>query len=359
MESKLDLAALGAVGLSEAGEAFRSFLRGCVREMLCEVMAQEVAELCGPRYRPSEEAEHVRAGSAPGTVLVDGRGVKVKRPRVRRRKAESGSEEVQLATYRSAQEPGELREHILAALLTGVSSREQRRLHGSKTRGTSRSEVSRLWQREGRRILEEFRSRDILSEDWLVLMVDGIGLGGDLLAVVALGITRQGKKVLLDFEIGSSESYGVCDGLMKRLISRGFGPMAEHVLFSVTDGADALRKAILKRFPGTEVQRCLVHKERNLSGYLSRKKWGELAKRMKRLRQVQGADAAREALGELRDFVGDTNEASLASLDEAGDDLIRVLSPIRTLTGARSPDTFAEKLSPVSGKSDRLWGPIS
>jgi putative transposase len=323
MESEFGLKELGTLSLSEAGEHFRSFLRGAVRETLCAVMAEEVRELCGPRYRPTD-ADCFRSGTSSGQVLFEGRRMNVVRPRVRRGKGTGDTREVRLGTYAAAQDPAQLHEHMLRSLLAGVPSREQQRLHGVKTRGASKSEVSRLWQREGSRLLEEFRSRALDSEDWLVIMLDGIRLGPELLAVVGLGITQDGRKVLLDFEIGSSESAGVCQGLLNRLVSRGFKPMAGHCLFAVTDGACALKKAILDVWPDTEVQRCLVHKERNLRGYLPRSKWSELARLFKRLRQAQGASDGRKALGALRSFLAKANEAAVASLDEAGDDLIRM-----------------------------------
>ena len=47
------LQSLGQVSTSQSGEVFRDFLRGQVREMICEVMAAEVTELCGPKHSPS------------------------------------------------------------------------------------------------------------------------------------------------------------------------------------------------------------------------------------------------------------------------------------------------------------------
>jgi transposase-like protein len=132
-------------------------------------------------------------------------------------------------------------------------------LHKKNTPGASRSEVSRLWQKEGKKYLEEFRSRDIASQDWLVLMMDGISLSDKVHVVVAMRVNVKGEKVMLDFEIGSSESTEVCAGVMKRLIARGFNSISGCRLLAVLDGAAALKKAVLKEFPDTIVQRCLVH----------------------------------------------------------------------------------------------------
>jgi len=143
-----------------------------------------------------------------------------------------------------------------------------------------------------------------------------------LWAVVALGVAMEGTKHMLDFEIGSSENAQVATALASRLVERGFAPKEGCRLFCVFDGSKALRKATKKLWPDAVFQRCLVHKERNLRSYLSKRDWGELARLMKRIRKAQGADAAREALGDLREFVKDRNAEAFASLEEAGEDLI-------------------------------------
>ena len=65
------LQSLGQVSASETGQVFRDFLRGHVREMICEVMAAEVTQLCGAKHAPSQ-SDHYRAGSSPGRVLYEG-----------------------------------------------------------------------------------------------------------------------------------------------------------------------------------------------------------------------------------------------------------------------------------------------
>lgn len=70
------------------------------------------------------------------------------------------------------------------------------------------------------------------------------------------------------------------------------------------------------------IQRCLVHKERNIRGKLSKRHWGELARMFKRLRQVQGQQAGEEVVAELVAFLKPLNAEALNSLQEAGDELI-------------------------------------
>ena len=116
------LESLGQVSASQTGQVFRDFLRGHVREMICEVMAAEVTELCGPKHDPSS-SDHYRAGSASGRVLYEGEREEVVRPRVRQESGDGTSCEVELATYRVAKDPQQLQSQIVQAIVSGVSSR--------------------------------------------------------------------------------------------------------------------------------------------------------------------------------------------------------------------------------------------
>ena len=111
---------------------------------------------------------------------------------------------------------------------------------------------------------------------------------------------------------------------MIRLQKRGFD--CSRRLFATLDGSDALRNAVKELFPDSVIQRCLVHKERNIRSKLSKKHWGELARLFKRLRSVQGKDAAEEVVKELEEFLEGKNAEALRSLREAGEDLIALQS---------------------------------
>jgi transposase-like protein len=130
------LQSLGQVSASQTAEIYRDFLRGHVREMICEVMAAEVTELCGLKHSPST-SDHYRAGSCPGRVLVEGEQEEVVRPRVRRKGEDGSSCEVELATYRLAKDPAQLQAQIIQAIVTGVSGRSMQDLK-PKSPGVSR-----------------------------------------------------------------------------------------------------------------------------------------------------------------------------------------------------------------------------
>jgi transposase-like protein len=250
---------------------------------------------------------------------VDEQREEIVRPRVRRRTEEGGAEEVTLASYRAASCPEQLQESIVTALMAGVSTREVAQVQPGSP-GVSKSNVSRLWQSVGHKFVDELRGKKLIEQDWAILMLDGIRLSKDQLAVVAIGITAEGHKHVLDFELGSTENTDVCRGLMRRLMTRGFA--CERRLLAVLDGASALRTAIKEHFPDAVIQRCLVHKERNIRAKLSKRHWSELARLFRRLREVQGRAAAEEVVAELVSFLKPLNAEALKSLEEAGEELI-------------------------------------
>jgi transposase-like protein len=330
---------LWQVPAEEVGRAFRVVLRQTTLNMILDVMAQEVTAVCGLPYHPREGASCRRAGSAPGQFVVDGCTEAVRRPRMRWRNAAGEEEEMPLVSYEAAQDAGAVREALLRAIAAGVSTRQAGRIFPGSP-ACSSSSVSRLWVEEGRKLFAVFRERDLSAESWFALMVDGVHLAHDLVAVVAVGLTVDGRKVVLDFELGASENFEACSRLLARLKPRGVtftGPP-----LAILDGGDATAKAVRRHYPDTHIQRCLVHKERNIRGCLSRRHHGELALHFKLLRQAEGEVAARECLDALRRFLASHSHKAVESLDEAGDELI-------TLHRLHAPSTLNRSLLSTNG----------
>ena len=236
---------------------------------------------------------------------------------------DGNSNEVVLSTYEAARDPSQLKESILTALRHGVSTRDVEKLNPNSP-GAKKSSVSAHWKSVGHKFVDELRGRGLTRTNWVVLMLDGIRLSKDQLAIAAIGMDTDGRKHVLDFELGSSESAEVARDLMGRLVKRGFH--CDRRLYAVLDGSDALRSAVIGFFPEAVIQRCRVHKERNIKSKLSKKHWGELSRLFKRLREVEGRDAATEVVDELKSFLKSKNAESLKSLDEAGGDLIALQS---------------------------------
>ena len=346
----------GELRVESVGDVFREFVREQVREIIIGVMTEEVESLCGPKHGKKENGEFYRAGSAPGYILHEGRRQELKRPRVRR-KTPAGSREATLTSYAEAQDEGELRRRMLSALKAGVSGREQASLHDKSTPGTSKSTVSRLWAREGEKVLSTFRSRAIDRPDWLVLMLDGVVLERDLVAVVALGVAAEGTKMLLDFELGATDNSETAKNLLARLTQRGFSPAKDCRLLCVLDGSPALKTAVSAYYPESVFQRCLVHKERNLRRYLRKSEQPELTRHFDRLRKAQGAVAGREAYNDLERFLTGRNEAALQSFQECGEELIALHAlnvPSTLNTSLLSTNLIENPFRNVRRKTERV-----
>jgi transposase-like protein len=126
--------------------------------------------------------------------------------------------------------------------------------------------VSRRFIAATKTALSELLARDLAPLDIKVLMVDGEHLA-DHLAVVALAITADGTKVPVGLWEGSTENATVVKALLADLVARGLD--ATGGLLVVIDGAKALSSAVRAVFgANAAVQRCTVHKRRNVADHL-------------------------------------------------------------------------------------------
>lgn len=296
---------------------FETWVREAVRVAFLELAAEEVAGLCGRRHHPDRDAACERSGSAPGRILFGTEALPLLRPRVRRR-VRGQESEVPLRCYRSARCGEGLQAAVIRATQAGVSSRAQAVLHQQPPR-CGRSSVSRTWALAASRRVEDVRGRDLSQERFLALLMDGIVLGEGVTVVVAVGITEDGRKVVLDFQPGATENTEVCTDLLRRIADRGFQPCRDRLL-AVLDGAPALLAAVLACFTRPVVQRCLVHKERNVLAKLAWKWHGEARRLFRDVRVAQGLDDGRAAFRRLRAFLATHSAQAAASLDEAGED---------------------------------------
>lgn len=312
---------LGQVDCQQVANTFGDFIRGTIRNTFIELMATEVEALCGAAYDRTSNQDYRRAGNAPSALEIEGESIK--RPRIRRKRSDGSESEHELQTYQAAKEnqAGDIREAIIKIYRTGAPTREIQETIDWK-KGASSSEVSRVWAIEGAKRLKELNDRRFDEQRWAALMLDGIRLSKDITAVVALGITEKGQKVILGLEIGSSENEDVCKDLVNQIREKGFGPVKGHRLLGLLDGSKALKNAVVGAWPDAVIQRCLVHKERNIMGKISRKHHGKVATLFKALRIAQGAEEAKEALESLRKFLEEKSAQALASLEEADGEMI-------------------------------------
>jgi putative transposase len=289
--------ALGQL-VGSAKEGLLALSVGVGLGVLAELLEEEVVEVVGPKGRHNPERSAVRHGHESGEVTLGGRRVAVKRPRVR---SVDGSEEVRLGTYEHFASRDALARVVMERMLASVSTRRYQRTQepvGSEVeraaRSTSKSSVSRTFIERTRLSLSELMSRQLADVRLAVLMLDGLELQGRT-NVVALGITTEGVKIPLGLWEGSSENATVATALLADLVERGLDP--EQGILFVIDGAKALRKAIRAVFGEAPVQRCVRHKERNVTDHLPERDRPPIKQR---LRRAWALDDHARALDQLR-----------------------------------------------------------
>src|SRR4051812_14445041 len=124
-------------------------------------------------------------------------------------------------------------------------------------------------------------------------MVDGVHFG-ESVCVVALGIDAEGVKHPLALVEGATENATVVTDLLTGLRDRGLD--VTRPILVVIDGSKALRRAVVDVFDHPVIQRCQLHKIRNVQDRLPKKLRSVVAKRM---RAAYHADTALDAQSQL------------------------------------------------------------
>ena len=286
--------------------------------VLEELMAEEVEDVCGPRGKHDPDRVAYRHGSDDGEVTLGGRRVGVERPRMRTKEGES---ELPLRTYEHFAARDQLSRVVLERMLAGVSTRRYRRVQEpvgeqveATARSTSKSAVSRTFIARTKDALLELMARSLADVRLAVLMIDGVGLK-DHTCVVALGITTDGVKIPLGLWEGSTENKTVTSELLSNLVHRGLD--VEQGVLVVIDGSKALRAAVNDVLgTRTPVQRCQIHKQRNVLDHLAERD-RDLVKR--RLRRAWAETDYERALEQLQTLAGELDRSrpgAAASLRE-------------------------------------------
>jgi transposase-like protein len=286
-EIQFGLADIGAV----AREGLLALSVAAGMAVMQAMFDAEVAAACGPKGKHDPDRAALRHGSQNGSVVLGGRRVPVRRPRART----VDGREVPLAAYRLFAAQDQLTAVVMERMLAGVATRRHAAVGepvGSEVveqaTATSASAVSRRFVAQTKTALADLLSRDLSTLDIKVLMIDGEHIA-EHCCVVALAITADGTKVPVGLWEGSTENKTVARHLLADLVDRGLD--AADGLLVVIDGAKALSAAVTAVFGASAaIQRCTVHKRRNLAEHLPE---GERAfVDLKLVRALNNPDAA-------------------------------------------------------------------
>jgi transposase-like protein len=248
---------------------------------------------------------------------------------------------------------------VLEQILLGVSTRRyERSLErlpvAVPSRGTSKSSVSRTFVAATKRNVEEALSQSLEGLDLAVLMLDGVVVKKQSV-VVALGVTPDGTKQLLGLRLGSTENAPLCTELLQDLLKRGL--KVSRPLLCVVDGGGGLRRALRDVFGDFAViQRCQVHKMRNVRDHLPKTPQAWVLSQMREAYRAPGVEAARRQLQRLIAWL-DRNgyDDAAASLREGLEETLTVLRlrlP-RALTRSLSTTNAIENLMSAIRRTTR------
>jgi putative transposase len=284
--AQLELPEQVTVAVAELAGAAREGLLalavGTGLQVLEAMLEDDVVRLVGPKGRHNPDRAAVRHGSEPGQVTLGGRRVRVRRPRVR---TADGAGEVAVPTYQVFAAAELLEQLAVEKMLAKLSTRRYRvGLEPVGTQvtqassGTSKSAVSRRFVARTEHALAELLAADLSELDLVALLVDGIRVA-EHTCVVALGITIDGIKVPLALAEGATENTTVVTELLVGLRDRGLE--VTRPILVVIDGAKALRRAVTDVFDHPVIQRCQLHKLRNVGDRLPDAVASTVAKRMR------------------------------------------------------------------------------
>jgi transposase-like protein len=174
-------------------------------------------------------------------------------------------------------------------------------------------------------LFSQWRERSLKSESVVFVYLDAIVLRVRIAnkvvsapVLVGLGVKADGQKVVLDLELLQSESSECWGGFVEGLAERGL----KRPSLVIIDGNKGLRAAVEKNWPGIEVQRCTVHKLRNVERHTPRHALEQVKTDYHAIVNAKSLDEAKKA---YREFVVKWKKLLpkvVASLEEAGEELL-------------------------------------
>ena len=214
---------------------------------------------------------------------------------------------------------------VIALFIGGISTRGMRgitrRLLG---KGYSAGTISRI----NKRLTESMRDwmKEAIEEDIAYIFLDGLNLPVRRFAVsresllMAIGITHEGHRKVLGVQLGDKESATSWREFLKELKARGL--KGDKLRLGTMDGLPGLERVFEEEFPRTPVQRCVVHKLRNIAARLPR---GLQKDCMSHCKRIFYASSLEEAEKRFQDWKAGWAKATPSAVECLEKDLKSVL----------------------------------
>jgi len=284
------------------------------------MMQEEVRELAGERSQRQAERTASRWGSERGYCVVMGQKVPIQRPRVRT----TDDKEVRLGSYEMFHRGEPLTETVWEKLMLGLSTRnyDQAVRQFRQAYGLEKSAISEHFIEASRKKLKAMMERRLDKTRLCALLVDATPFQGQQM-VAALGIDEYGRKMILGIRQGATENATVVGELLADLVERGLD-FTQPRLY-ILDGGKALTAAV-KKYAGESavIQRCQVHKRRNVLDHLTEEQKPAVAKKLNAAYALEDYAAAKQALNTLHRELMDLNPSAARSLGEGMEETLTV-----------------------------------
>lgn len=273
-------------------EGLLAFSTAAGLAVMRQMLDAELASIVGVKHAklPGERVGNWH-GTTTGQVVLGARKISVERPRGRY--VDGG--EVELETWATFASEDLLRQVVVERMLAGVATRRHELVGepvGQTGTAVSKSAVSRRFVAATTAAVAELLE-DLSGLETAVVMIDGLNIAGEMI-VVALVITSDGTKIPVGLRLGDTENKVIVTDLLADLVARGL--RFEHGILAVIDGSKALRSAVVRVFGAKAlIQRCTLHKRRNVTEYLP------VARRKAIDKRLAGIFANADAAAGLRD----------------------------------------------------------
>jgi putative transposase len=330
-------------------EGLLSLAVGAGLQVMQALMDADVTTLAGPKGKHDPARTAVRHGRDLGSLTLGGRRVAVTRPRVR---AADGTGELPIPSYELFTSTEILGKMAMEKMLAGLSTRRYPvglepvgQQVDETSSATSKSAVSRRFVAMTEIALAELLSRDLSGLDLVALMIDGVHFA-ESCCVVALGIDIDGTKHPLALVEGSTENATLVTELLVDLRERGLD--VTRPMFVGIDGSKALRKAVLGVLERPVIQRCQLHKIRNVKDRLPQRLRSSVGRKMTDAYHADSALEAEAALLALAKELDRTHPGAAASLREGLAETLTVLRlgvPPTLARTLRSTNTIESMIS--------------
>lgn len=314
--------------------------RACI-EAILEGSAIELAGARSPGKRSGEIRWH---GHQDSVVHLQERKLRVSKPRLRHK----SKGEVEVPAYAALRTRPRMARRMMQIMIDGVSTRRYQNVipEMAESMGVSKSAVSRANIEAGEKLLKELAERRFDELEILIIYIDAIVLG-DYHILGAIGVDTTGAKHVLGLREGSSENSVVATELLNDLVARGIKP-DRHRLF-VIDGAKALRNAIDAVFGSANpVQRCRIHKLRNVIGHLPRDQHGNARSTLCAAWKLEPQEG-KQQIEQLAQWYEKKHPSAASSLREGLDELF-------TINAMNLPTKLMRCLSTTNVIESANWG---